>query len=57
LSHPASPIFVLSIFELGSHKLFAWAGLKPRSSWSLPLEEIGLLGVGHWCPLKILNNF
>jgi hypothetical protein len=57
LSHPASPIFVLSIFELGSHKLFAWAGLKPRSSWFLPLEEIGLLGVGHWCPLKILNNF
>jgi hypothetical protein len=25
--------FVLVILEMGSHKLFAWVGLKPWSSW------------------------
>jgi hypothetical protein len=25
-------------FEIGSHKLFAWHGLEPRSSCSLPPE-------------------
>jgi hypothetical protein len=36
LSHSASPVFVLGIFEIGSCELFAWAGFKPQSSWSLP---------------------
>jgi hypothetical protein len=33
-------IFVLDIFEIGSHQLFARSGLDPRSqySWSLPPE-------------------
>jgi hypothetical protein len=26
------PFIVLSIFEIGFHELFAWAGFKPRSS-------------------------
>jgi hypothetical protein len=30
LSHSTSPFFGFS--EIGSHKLFAWAGFKPRSS-------------------------
>jgi hypothetical protein len=25
-------------FEMGSNELFAWAGFKPWSSWSLPPE-------------------
>jgi hypothetical protein len=29
------PFFVMSFFETASHKLFAWAGFEPRSSWSL----------------------
>jgi hypothetical protein len=29
---------VLSIFKIGSHELFGGAGLKLRSSWSLPPE-------------------
>jgi hypothetical protein len=32
LSHPASPFFVLDIFEIGSCELFALAGFKPQSS-------------------------
>jgi hypothetical protein len=30
--------FVMGFFKIGSYKLFAQAGLKPRSSWSLPHE-------------------
>jgi hypothetical protein len=30
---------VLSIIEIGSHELFAWAGLKPRSSWFQLLDS------------------
>jgi hypothetical protein len=37
LSHSPA-LFVLCIFEIGSCKLFAWAGFEPRSSWSLPSE-------------------
>jgi hypothetical protein len=36
------PFFVLGIFKIRSHELFAQAGFKPQSSWSLPLEELGL---------------
>jgi hypothetical protein len=28
------PFFVLGIFEIGSHNLFAWTGFKPRFSIS-----------------------
>jgi hypothetical protein len=34
--------FVMGFFEIGSHKLFAWAGFEPRFSCSLPLELLGL---------------
>jgi hypothetical protein len=30
------PIFELGIFEIRSQEPFAWAGIKPPSSWSLP---------------------
>jgi hypothetical protein len=36
LSHSTNPFFVLGIFEIGFHELFARAGFKPWSSWSLP---------------------
>jgi hypothetical protein len=36
LSHSASPIFVKGFFEIGFLELFAQAGFKPWSSWSLP---------------------
>jgi hypothetical protein len=29
LNHSTSPFFVLGIFKIGSHGLFAWAGFKP----------------------------
>jgi hypothetical protein len=32
------PLFMLGIFEIGPHKLFALAGFKPQSSWSLSPE-------------------
>jgi hypothetical protein len=32
LSHSTSPFLCWIIFEIGSHKLFAWAGFKLRSS-------------------------
>jgi hypothetical protein len=32
------PFFALGIFHIGSHELFAWAGFKPWSSWSLCLN-------------------
>jgi hypothetical protein len=32
LSHSTSPVFVLGIFEIESHELFAWTGLKLLSS-------------------------
>jgi hypothetical protein len=36
LSH--STFFVMDFLEIGSHKLFAWAGFKLWFSWSLPPE-------------------
>jgi hypothetical protein len=30
---------VLGIFEIGTHKLFAWSGLEQQSSWSLLLSS------------------
>jgi hypothetical protein len=53
LSHMPAALFALVIFEIwycsmsttahqlkqmGFHKLFAWAGLKPQPSWSSPPE-------------------
>jgi hypothetical protein len=38
LSHSTSPFLWWVFFEIGSHKLFAWAVFKLRSSWSLPPE-------------------
>jgi hypothetical protein len=38
LSHFTSPFFVMGFFKIGSWELFAWAGFKLRSSWSLPPE-------------------
>jgi hypothetical protein len=32
LSHSTSPIFVMVFFNVGSCKLFAWAGFEQRSS-------------------------
>jgi hypothetical protein len=32
LSHSTSPFFVMGVFEIGSHKKFAWDGFKPGSS-------------------------
>jgi hypothetical protein len=34
--------FALVILEIGSHELFAWAGLEPRSSQSQPPKSLGL---------------
>jgi hypothetical protein len=31
-------LFCEEFFKIGSHKLFAWVGFEPRSSWSLPSE-------------------
>jgi hypothetical protein len=28
-------LFCEEFFKIGSHKLFAWVGFEPRSSWSL----------------------
>jgi hypothetical protein len=36
------PFFVKGFSEIGSHELFAWAGIEPWSSCSLPLEQLGL---------------
>jgi hypothetical protein len=27
-----SPFIMMGVFEIGSHKLFAWAGFEPQSS-------------------------
>jgi hypothetical protein len=32
------PFFYDGFFEIGSHKLIAWAGFEPGFSWSLPPE-------------------
>jgi hypothetical protein len=47
-SHSTSPfcacvcvymcVCVVVFFNIGSHKLFSWAGFEPWSSWSLPPE-------------------
>jgi hypothetical protein len=36
------PSFVLDIFKVGSHELFAWASLELQSSWFLPPVQLGL---------------
>jgi hypothetical protein len=42
LSQSISPFFVISVFEIGLHELFAWAGFQLWSFWSLPPESLGL---------------
>jgi hypothetical protein len=38
------------LVEMGSCKLFAQAGLKLWSSWSLCTSQVaGIIGVNHWC--------
>jgi hypothetical protein len=32
LSHSTSPFFVMGVFKIGSHKLFAQPGFEPQSS-------------------------
>jgi hypothetical protein len=48
----------MGFFEIGSHELFAWAGFEPRSSWSLPPEQLVLqawaMAPGH---KFLINNF
>jgi hypothetical protein len=38
LSHSTSPFFVTGFFEIRFYELFAQAGFKSWSSWSLPPE-------------------
>jgi hypothetical protein len=42
LSHSTSPILWWAFFEIGSLKLFARVDFKPRSSWSVSPEKLGL---------------
>jgi hypothetical protein len=45
VTSPAPPppfSFVKVFFEIGSCELLAWAGFEPQSSWSPPLEMVGL---------------
>jgi hypothetical protein len=44
MSHSTSP-FLWWVF---SHELFAWAGFKLWSSWSLP-PVAKITGMSHWC--------
>jgi hypothetical protein len=52
LSHSTSPFFHDGVFKIGSHELFAWAGLKLRPSWPLPPESLGLQ---IWATVTWLN--
>jgi hypothetical protein len=36
------PFLWRGFFKIGSHELYSWAGFKPRSSWALPPEQLGL---------------
>jgi hypothetical protein len=47
LSHSTN-LFLMGVFQIGSPKLF-WADFKPWSSWSLPLEWLGLQA---WPPAR-----
>jgi hypothetical protein len=42
----------MGFFEIGSHKLFVWAGFKPRYSLSLSPE---LIGVSHWLLAQLVE--
>jgi hypothetical protein len=37
------PFFLMGIFEIGSHELFAWAGFELRSS-----SVARTTGISHW---------
>jgi hypothetical protein len=56
LKPPHQPFLAMGFFKIGSHKLFAQAGFKPWSSWSLPPEQLGLQ-LSQWAPsLNILSK-
>jgi hypothetical protein len=40
---PPTLFFVMDVFKMGSHELFAQAGFKPRSSWLTRITS-----VSHW---------
>jgi hypothetical protein len=49
LRHSTSPIFVMGIFEIGSHELFAWGWFQTMillisTSWVARISV-----VSHWC--------
>jgi hypothetical protein len=50
LSPTPPALFCDGFFKIGPHKLFAWAGFQPQSSWSLPSERLGLQvwATGAW---------
>jgi hypothetical protein len=54
LSHSTGPFLSWMFFEIESHELFAQAGFKSWSSWSLPLEWLGLQVTGAQYPGRIL---
>jgi hypothetical protein len=43
---------MLGIFHIGACELFAAAGFKPWSSWSLVSWVARITGVSHWCPVR-----
>jgi hypothetical protein len=46
------PFFVIFFFfEIGSHKLFAWAGFEPSSSWVARITSIS-----HWHQLQTSSS-
>jgi hypothetical protein len=48
------PFFLLDVFEIVSHELFAWAAFEPWSSWSLPPEKLELQ---VWSTSATLEHF
>jgi hypothetical protein len=50
-------LFVMGIFEIGSCELFAWAGFKPRSSWSLPPKWLELQAWATGARLPLAHCF
>jgi hypothetical protein len=48
------PYFCVGFFKIGSLELFAWAGFKPWSSWSLPPEQLALQTWATGTPLPLL---
>jgi hypothetical protein len=45
---------VVGFFEIGSLELFALAGFKPQSSWSLASLVARITGVSYQYPAKLM---